>query len=223
MNAAVIRVAVLGLGLVSSLALAQDKAGTSAPAQPAAAAALTAPAPDVSLDMAYKKEFAFLEAVFPPFDGLGFALFGKFAQFFVAFSLIDEGGQPLFGFIELFTQLLAFAQAGLNDFQQFVFVERLGDIIVGAEVHTAAEVALFGLCREEDKRYIGRTALFAEDVEHAEAVEVGHHHVAEYEVGWVGKCFLDADLAIFSRGDLIAGQFQDLFQVFPDLSIIFDH
>ena len=62
MNAAVIRVAVLGLGLVSSLALAQDKAGTSAPAQPAAAAALTAPAPDVSLDMAYKKEFAFLEA-----------------------------------------------------------------------------------------------------------------------------------------------------------------
>lgn len=60
MSARPTRFALIALLTLSGAAPAQDKPETSAPAP--AAAQPAAPAPEVSLEMAYKKEFAFLEA-----------------------------------------------------------------------------------------------------------------------------------------------------------------
>ena len=75
------------------------------------------------------------------------------------------------------------AQHRVHARQQFLDAERLDDVVVGAGPQ-AADAVVGGVAGgQEDHRHLraGR----AQALQHAEAVEAGHHHVEHDEVGLV--------------------------------------
>jgi hypothetical protein len=116
----------------------------------------------------------------------------------------------------------AFFQAHFHRVEQGQVVEGLGQVVVGAQVHALAEVVLFGLGRQEDERNGRRVGLFAQQVQHAVAVEFGHHDVTDHQVGQLGPGRLHAPLAVGRRKYLVAGQFEDFGGVLPHVGVVFD-
>ena len=71
------------------------------------------------------------------------------------------------------------AQDGTDAGRQLVGMERLGDVVVGAEVETLGLVRGGALRREEDDRHGSPLAELAHDLD---AVEIGHHDVEQDDV-----------------------------------------
>ena len=71
------------------------------------------------------------------------------------------------------------AQRRLDAAAELAHRERLGDVVVGAELEAEHLVDLLGLGRQHDDRHRARGA---QPPAHLEAVEVGHHHVEHDEV-----------------------------------------
>ena len=65
--------------------------------------------------------------------------------------------------------------------------ERLGDVVVGAEVEAEEHVVLGGAGGEHDDRHVG---LAPHDAGHVEAVHARHHPVEDHEVGLPGADLL---------------------------------
>ena len=94
------------------------------------------------------------------------------------------------------------AQDGLDPRQQLGAAERLGDVVVGADLEADDAVDLVALGRQDDHRR--RHALAAQDAEHLDAAHAGQHHVEEDEVEPLAAGGLERRLAIGGGGDLVA-------------------
>ena len=180
----------------------------------------------VDLDLALVDEedlpgvFALVENHFLFLERFGRPVFRELFQRFEAAGFVDEAVEALGGLVEALPQPVVFPQAGFEGVEQFHIVEGLGDVVVGPQVHAFAKVRFFGLGRQEDEGNVGCFRLLAQDVEHAKAVEFGHHDIAEDEVGFFAQGDVDPFLAVFGCQHLVVRQFQDLCQVVSDLGII---
>jgi hypothetical protein len=75
--------------------------------------------------------------------------------------------------------LLGARQAGANGAEQVSLVHGLGEVIVGTEIHAVAHVGLLAFGSEEDERDVHRGRVVVQFLEHAVAVQLRHHHVAQ--------------------------------------------
>ena len=147
---------------------------------------------------------------------------GKLSQLSMTTRLIDKGRKAGSRAIELTAQAFTFIQSVLNHLQELILVDRLGEIIIRPEVHPPSEIFALCLSSKKNKRYPCGSTFLAKDLEHTEAIEFGHHHIAKNEVGRAGESLFDPDLTVVGLFDSIAGQLEDFTKIFPYLGIIFN-
>ena len=73
-------------------------------------------------------------------------------------------------------------QLGLDARQRDREIDRLGDVVVGAETERLDDVLALIARRHHDHRQIGERAGLANAAQHVEAVHAGHHHVEQHEI-----------------------------------------
>ena len=76
-------------------------------------------------------------------------------------------------------EVLGTGQAAGNGTQQFGLVERLGQVVVGAERHAVAQVGALGFSGDKDEGPPGQLRAITENLEHPVTVEHRHHNVAD--------------------------------------------
>ena len=104
-------------------------------------------------------------------------------------------------------EVLEAGQAAINSAQQLGFVEGLGEVVVGAQGHATAQVEALGFGGEEDEGHPRQLRVLIKNLEHAVAVEHGHHDVAHQQVGLGGQGlgeFLDDASAVGNLSSLSA-------------------
>ncbi len=74
------------------------------------------------------------------------------------------------------------AQQRAHARDHFVRAERLGDVVVGAQLQPDDAVRLFGAGGEHDDRHGGRARVAAQRAADLEAVEAGQHQVEQHEI-----------------------------------------
>ena len=79
-------------------------------------------------------------------------------------------------------------------------VERLRHVVDAADVEPARAVAELGPRREEDDRDAVRAVVLEQLLGHAPAVEAGHHHVEEHDVGLLLPREVEAGRAVGRLG-----------------------
>src|SRR5947209_5145824 len=85
--------------------------------------------------------------------------------------------------------------------QQFIHAERLSEVIIRAQIETAYFVLVLSPCRHNDDRY-SRELTYA--VTDRKAIDSGHHHIKEYEIGHMRFNLLKRLLPITCLKHLIA-------------------
>src|SRR6185436_10610257 len=78
------------------------------------------------------------------------------------------------------TRALGATNDGFDTADHFTRAERLGDVIIGTQLESAYAVILFTLGGEHDDRHI---AALADGFEYFEAIDIGHHHIQQNEIG----------------------------------------
>ena len=116
----------------------------------------------------------------------------------------------------------ALAQTRANGRQQFRRVERLGQEIVRAKLHTLPHIDPLGARSKENERDGGGARVFAQFFEHAVTVHFRHHDVADNEVGDVLDSALNTNHAIFSANCLKAFKAKHLEDIFTERWSVFD-
>jgi len=71
-----------------------------------------------------------------------------------------------------------------------VDVERLGDVVVGAQLQTLQLITAFVFLRQEDHRHVAGARGGAQNLTDLKAVHIGQHDVQDDEVGEVVAGFL---------------------------------
>ena len=118
---------------------------------------------------------------------------------------------------------LGTAQDGRDAREQLHQRERLGDVVVGAELEAAHAIELGAARREHDHRHAaGRAAAAADPPAHLEAVEVGQHDVEHDQVVAPGERPVDALAAARDHLDLIALRGQGVLEAHADRRIVLD-
>jgi hypothetical protein len=120
------------------------------------------------------------------------------------------------------------AQDGADARQQFARLERLGQVVVGAQLQADDPVHGVALGGEHEHRHLRRMALQRADAAaHLQAVHVGQHEVQDHEVGQgpgVRSLQLrQAALAIRAVRDLQARLAQVLAHHLREAGVVFDH
>src|SRR5581483_5506728 len=118
---------------------------------------------------------------------------------------------------------LVLAQPGVDRGHQLVARERLREVVVGAEIHSAAQAGAIVERGEEHERGIGEAGLGAQRLEHREAVHLRHVDVAQDEVGLVAPRELQRDAPVLRahrRETLDLEHEQD---VVADPGLVLDH
>ena len=92
------------------------------------------------------------------------------------------------------------AQLGLDPGQGDGEIDRLDDVVVGAVVQGRDHVVAAGLGGRHDHRQLGLGMVAAQDLEHLDAVEAGHHDVQQHQVDRLAGDDLERPLA--ALGDL---------------------
>ena len=75
------------------------------------------------------------------------------------------------------------AQQRPDAHQQLARAERLGEIVVGAPAQALDARLLAGARREQHHRHLAQPRVGAQLADQAEAVQAGHHHVGDDQVG----------------------------------------
>ena len=97
------------------------------------------------------------------------------------------------------------AAQGLGDAEvELLEAERLGDVVVGAEAKAADAIVLGGKRGEEDDREHRELGVGAEQAYERPAVELGHHHVGDEQIGRAGEGALVGILAVDGGLDAVA-------------------
>ncbi len=96
------------------------------------------------------------------------------------------------------------AQHGADACHQFDHGERLDDIVVGAGVEAADTVALFRARRQHDDRQVAGIALGTQAAADLDARHLGHHPVADQQVGHALADHHQRLVAVDRHADLVA-------------------
>ena len=91
------------------------------------------------------------------------------------------------------------AQGGADAGQELGEAERLGDVVLGAELEPRHLVHLAAPRRQDDDGH--HPPLASKRLEHLEAVHLGEHHVEDDEIGSVGPREVEAPLAVLGHED----------------------
>ena len=168
------------------------------------------------------------------------------ADFFVAFALGDpeeyfgfpggqaerlqgQGGRKIrlkFHLIQLglgsgFVVLLML-QTGVNRCEHFVFADGLGEVIIRSQVHSGPLVQFFTFGRQENEGDGGGGGFGPQGLQHAVAVEFGHHHIAEDEIGHCTSGQFDTAAPVFRPDDIEPFHLKHDQKVFAHLRVVFD-
>ena len=114
----------------------------------------------------------------------------------------------------------AAAQHGADPGQQLVDPERLGDVVVGAEIEGCHLLGLGGAHRQHDDRQLRP---FADPRDHLLAVEIRQAEVEDHEIGALGRGPGDGFLAARGLDHLVAVRAQADPQELADLGLVVDH
>ena len=107
--------------------------------------------------------------------------------------------------------------------QQLGLRNRLGQIIIGPQVHARAQIFALAFGREKNERDGRRCRVRAQRLQHAVAVQFRHHYVAQDEVGHFLFCQLRANAAILGGDRLKLLQPENRRQVASHLRLVFDY
>jgi hypothetical protein len=130
-------------------------------------------------------------------------------------------------FIELLLRLALdlgnFFQARIDRGEQFRRGKRLGEVIVRAHLHAAPHVRPLDGAGQEHERNGGRALVFPELRQRAEAIELGHVHVANDQVRQVFAGQRDAVLTVLGEDSFKSEHVQRLLDDHADLgSVVYD-
>ncbi len=91
---------------------------------------------------------------------------------------------------------------------QLVDVERLGDVVVGAQLESPHSILGEATGGEQDDRYVAGRGLAAEPMEGGEPVHAGHHDVEDDHMWGVGRGLPQGVFTVDSGLDLEAFQLE---------------
>ena len=103
--------------------------------------------------------------------------------------------------------------------QQFRGRERLDQVVVGARAQTLDRGLLASPGRQQQDRHVRRPRIGAQRGHQGQAVQAGHHHVADDQVRGVGPDRLQRGQPVRHRGDLVPDPEQSL-QVLPHVGVV---
>lgn len=136
---------------------------------------------------------------------------------------LEADSEVLFGgFFAHFEDGGGFGEAGLHGGEEVVADDRLGEVVVGAEVHAGADVGAVAFGGEKDEGGGGEGVFFTEGLDDTVAVEFGHHDVAEDEVWLFLVSDFDADAAIFGSAGVVTFEFKHEGDVAAHGGLVFD-
>ena len=87
----------------------------------------------------------------------------------------------------------------LDPGDQFARAERLDEVVIRAGLHVLDARFLAGAGREQDDRHFAQPRIGTQRAQQAEAIQPGHHDIAEHEVGRVGVRRLQGGLPVGNR------------------------
>ena len=106
------------------------------------------------------------------------------------------------------TQSLRLAQPRFDCLEQQGIVEGFCDVVVGTQGHAFAKIILFCFGGQKDKRNICSCLMPVQYVQYPEAVELGHHHVAEDQVGALMHSHVNTYFSVFRAAHGVTAQLQ---------------
>jgi hypothetical protein len=110
-----------------------------------------------------------------------------------------------------------------NARQHLLALDRLGDVVDGAELEARDLVGNFAPRRKKDHGGVTRVGVRLDDAAHLEAVHARHHHVEEDQVRIGLARDLDCAGAIPRREDAVAAAMQGLHQHIEVRRAVVDH
>ena len=110
-------------------------------------------------------------------------------------------------------------QHGADASEQLLQVERLGDVIVGAELQPLHLVGLLAARRQDDDGHLARLPQHRAQIE---AVEVGQRQVEHDQIGRRCTHIADGRLAVRDSVDAIAFEDEVVTQHAPEGRVVFD-
>lgn len=118
--------------------------------------------------------------------------------------------------------MLKAAEAARHGAQQFAAVEGFGEVVVGTQLHTAAQVGALGFGGEENEGYAHQVRVLVENLKHAVAIKHRPYDVTQHEVGPGLPSFFDVYFPVSGRVHHIARQLQQLGRVFTNQLVVFN-
>ncbi|MCY1179660.1 hypothetical protein D9M73_200690 [compost metagenome] len=113
------------------------------------------------------------------------------------------------------------AQHGLDPRQQFARVERLGQVVVGAQLQPLDAAALVALGGEHDDRDL--VALLAQTATGGQAVLAGHHQVEHHQLEQLAGQQAVHLLGVLHRAHTVALLVEETFQQATQACVVIDH
>ena len=111
-------------------------------------------------------------------------------------------------------------QDRLHARDELLWPERLGDVVVGAELQPAEDVALVLARREQEDGdvLVGMT----DALEHDEARELGQVDIEDHEVGLFTSYRVDRGLAVVGPSDVVSLTAERVFEELDEVAIVID-
>src|SRR5690606_9987675 len=115
---------------------------------------------------------------------------------------------------------LGAAQDGFDPGHQLGHVERLGDVVVGAELEAPDAVFRQTTSRQEDDGRVAGGGMAADAMQSGQSIHPRHHDVEEYQVRRLVDRLLESFLAVEGGGDVIPLQLQVHANDLEDVGIV---
>jgi hypothetical protein len=99
-------------------------------------------------------------------------------------------------------------QQGPHPGHQLAGAERLGQVVVGAQLKAQHLVGLFAAGCEHQHRQLGRAGLGAQALEHPPAVQLRQHHIQDHCIGALGLDLAQSRFTVIGAQGAETGFFQ---------------